>query len=70
MSEEHSSHVKMNYPYKNSSLKPWRDANLSEHMLRHVLHVPLNKEFRQAEPVNEFTFTAQSQIVPREINWV
>jgi hypothetical protein len=29
-------------------------------MLLHILHVPLNKELRQAEPLNEFTFTALS----------
>jgi len=57
MCEAHSSHKEMNNPYKTSSLKPWRDANVSEHMLRrHVLHLPLYKELRQAEPVNEFTY--------------
>ena len=60
MSEAHSSHKEMNNPYKNSSLKTRRDANLSEHTLRHILHVPLNKELRHADSVKEFTFIALS----------
>jgi hypothetical protein len=36
------------------------DADVSEHMLRQDLHVPLNKESRHAKLVNEFTFTALS----------
>ena len=56
MSEAHSFHKEMNNPYKNSSLKIWRGAKVSEYMLRHILHVPLNKESRHAEPGNEFTF--------------
>jgi len=64
MSEAHTSQKEMNNLYKNNSLKTWRDANVSEHALRHILHVPLNKESCHAEPVNEFTFTALSHKEP------
>jgi hypothetical protein len=62
MSEAHGTHKEMKNPYKNTSVKTWREVNVSGHALRHILDVLLNKELNHGEPVGEFPFISLSHI--------